>query len=156
MDLRDINDQIAEIKRAQNLIKDRVDRMATRDVQNHSSGSWAPTFTGFSADPASPICRYVLIGKMCTCFVYLPNAGTSSSATFAITAPFTAATVAGQFWGSVFWNGVDNGAQLTTPGMVTIASGGTAFYLSKTIAGGGGWTAANGKDASFTITYEIA
>jgi hypothetical protein len=143
---------------------DAIDRLQ-REIDNlhsfggadYSSGVWTPTFTGFSADPANPICRYVLVGKMCTCFVTMPNSGTSSTTGFTMTAPFTATTVATAVWGNLFWTGVDNGSVLTTPGSVRIISAGTSFILRKTIDGAdASWTNANGKCASFAITYEIA
>jgi hypothetical protein len=141
---------------------DSIDRLQ-REIDNlhsfggadYSSGTWTPSFTGFSADPASPICRYLLVGKMCTVSVTMPNPGTSNTTGFTVSAPFTAAT--GISWGSLFWYGYDNGAALATPGSVYISSAGTVFVLRKTINGAdASWTAANGKAAYFTITYEIA
>jgi hypothetical protein len=117
--------------------------------------TWTPTFTGFSADPASPICRYVLVGKMCTAFVRLPNTGTSNATTFTVSAPFTAATVANMLWGTTWWTAVDNGVTLTVPGRLWIASAGTAFLLYKDTTGAA-WTNSGTKSANFTLTYEIA
>lgn len=158
MDLKDVYDQIAEIKRAQSLIKDRVERMATRDVQNHSSGSWAPVFTGFTvgSEPASPICRYILIGKMCTCFVTIPNYGTSNAATFYISSPFVAATVANMYWHGHIGFQIDNTAYVSPVGNVQIYSGENKFVLWKVANLWDGWTTSGGKAANFTITYEIA
>lgn len=115
-------------------------------------GSWVPTFTGFSADPASPVTRYVKSGNICTASVRCINSGTSNSTSFAISAPFTAATITNMTWNIKAGEGVDNGAYTADIG-VFITSAGNAFSLTRNgIAAG--WTAAGGKGANFQITYE--
>ena len=136
-----------------------VEKNVSVEVPRVKRGTWAPTFTGFSADPTGGIFRYVLIDKTCTCLVTLPNVGTSGGANgtlFRITSPFTAATVSGMEWFALGGFVTDNGSSSTTPGMVIIASAGTYFNLYRDVAGTT-WTNANGKGMKhFCITYEVA
>ena len=119
-------------------------------------GTWAPTYAGFSTPPSTVNARYTVVGKLCTVFVKINTNGVSNATTFTLTAPFTAATVAGMTWGSVFWSGGDNGAQLATPGRAWIGSASNIINLGKTIQADNTWTAALAKFAVFTLTYEIA
>jgi hypothetical protein len=119
-------------------------------------GTWNPTFTGFSASPANPICRYILVGKMCTCFIQMPAGGASNAATFYISAPFTALTVANMIWYGHIGTMQDNSAWVSPVGQVVIVSGENIFRLHKTTTGNDGWTTNNNKVANFSITYEIA
>lgn len=138
-------DELAQIK---NMLGD------CHTPADYGSDDRTPVFTGFSADPASPICRYILVGHMCTCFVQMPNTGTSGAATFYVTAPFTAATVTGMVWYGHIGTQQDNGAWMAPTGQVVIVSGGTYFRLSKTTTGNDGWTTSGNKVANFAITYE--
>lgn len=115
--------------------------------------TWVPTFGGFAADPAGGIYRYVLVGKMCTCFIGMPNAGTSNATSFSISLPFAAASVTNMTWRAPI-TAYDNGAALDTPGLAIVGAGGTSVFLY-TAWNGSLWTAAGGKRAQFTITYEI-
>ena len=119
-------------------------------------GAWktyAVTVTGFSADPASMVGRYSLIGKTCIYCVYMPNTGTSNSTAFTVSAPFTSANAVAHY---ITANGqcTDNGAYYGSlfgdlpPNSATIT-------LSRNF-GNLGWTAANGKNANFVMIYEIA
>lgn len=119
--------------------------------------TWVPTLTGFSADPANASYRYQIIngGRNVRLSVTQSTAGTSNSTGFTISLPFTAKTVANHVWGAVPWSTTDNGSAQTTPAQAAINSAGTTVILAKSISGaGGGWTNANGKAASFDITYE--
>ena len=133
-------------------LKRQLDGMKT--WADYSSDDWTPTFTGFSADPASPSCQYVLIGKICTVFVVLSNPGTSNQTYFTMTGPFTA-NASGAQRGSICYYAIDNGAVLATPAMALINASSNIIVLYKDAAGAA-WTAANGKAARFTLTYEIA
>lgn len=114
------------------------------------------TANGFSVAPAGMLGRYQVVGRTCNLAVSMPNAGTSNSTSFSVNLPLTAATVATMFWGAVPYSMIDNGVASTTPGQVTIVSGGTTAILARNISGAGGaFTAANGKSASFYISYEI-
>lgn len=76
---------------------------------NPSVGTYSPTFTGFSADPASPVLRYTKIGQKVDLTFRMPNQGTSNATGFTMTLPFTAATIANMAWevkcGSAFSSG---------------------------------------------------
>jgi len=95
--------------------------------------NWAPTITGFSADPASGIYKWRAYGQTIKCFVRQPNSGTSNATTFTISAPVTAATVTNMQWGVVA-PVTDNSVNLTTPGIIRIVSAGTVFDVLKDTA----------------------
>lgn len=145
--MTDVYAKLAQLERE-------LDRVKSFEVDRLTATAWTPTFTGFSADPANSICRYVLVGKLCTTFVRMPFAGTSNATGFTVSAPFAAATITNMVWYSqtVF---TDNGAGSATLGMVTIQSAGTVFNLFRDFTGAT-WTAAGDKRAQFTIIYEVA
>lgn len=130
------------------------DGAASQLVHMGAWKTWTVGVTGFSADPASMVGRYCLVGKMCTLAVYMPNLGTSNATTFTVTGiPFTAknATVhyfstdgqctdASAYYGAVFCD---------------ISPGGTTIVLTRNF-GNLGWTNSGTKGANFNITYEIA
>ena len=117
-------------------------------------GTWVVAVTGFSADPANMIGRYVKRGKICTIWVRMPTNGTSNATTFTVSLPFTAATITNMSWVG-FAVVIDNGTQKATPGLVSISSGGTTATLVVDLAGTA-WTSSGGKRATFTIEYETA
>ena len=109
---------------------------------------WTPTFTGFSANPATPVTRYSLNGKMCTVNIITGN-GTSNLSTFTITLPFTAKTSA-----------------LTRPSAITTDAGTIAAGWCSTRSGSNvmdvyrtpatlTWTTSGNKALVATFTYEI-
>ena len=51
--------------------------------------AWAPTYTGFSANPSGGVYRYQVTDTTLTAMWYEPNAGTSNSAAKTMTFPFT-------------------------------------------------------------------
>lgn len=116
--------------------------------------NYTPVFTGFSADPGSVVARFFIDGSRCHTSVNMGSSGTSNSTAFTVTAPVAAATVSGAFWGGPQWRTVDNGANKTTPGSLSIASAASVFTLESDAAGGA-WTAANGKRSNFQIDYQF-
>lgn len=118
--------------------------------------NWAPTLTGFSANPTNSVYRYAIgPGQTCTLAINQGTAGTSNTTGFQISLPITASGGTNYQWGCVPWSTTNNGAVQATPAQATIVSGGTTIILAQNINGaGGGWTAANGKAASLVITYE--
>lgn len=116
---------------------------------------YAPAFTGFTVNPTNAVYRYQIDSSGCKCTVLVQQntPGTSGATTFTISAPVVAATVTNATW-RAFCSGHDNGAALTTPGSVNIASATGVFIIYKD-ASGAGFTATNAKSASFIITYEI-
>ncbi len=130
--------------------------IAAIETQLLTTGTWVPTFAGFSADPSGGLYRYVLIGKTCIAMVEMPP-GTSNATGLTLTAPFTAMTAVGMFWRSVAGVVMDNGISATTaPGRVFIGSGGTVITCYPTLDSSLGWTNAGTKRISFTLIYEIA
>jgi hypothetical protein len=83
--------------------------------------NWAPTLSGFSANPSGGIYRWKAYGQSIKCFVRQPNTGTSNATTFTISAPIAAATITNMQWGNLAAV-TDNGTFLTTPGAVRIIS----------------------------------
>lgn len=111
--------------------------------------TWTPTYTGFSADPASTLARYILDGKRCTLFVNT-GTGTSNATAFTMTMPFTAKSA------SFAANGraVDAGAAKTTNLFMTTTASSNVLTLYTSPAAGA-WTNTGLKAASFEFTYEI-
>lgn len=117
-----------------------------------AKGVWTPTFTGFSADPATPVVRYIKSGTVCTVSVRCINAGTSNATGFTISAPFTAANITNMTWNVKAGEGVDNSVYTSDIG-VYISASSAAFTITRN-GSATGWTNAGGKGANFQITYE--
>lgn len=118
----------------------------------NKSGTWIPTFTGFSVDPTVTCARYVLVGKLCTVFVHLGN-GTSNATTFTISAPFQASNPTG----TVYWM---NAVAYATDVGVVVAGGCYAYMTNNDtsitlIKGATNWTNTGNKRAVFTLIYEV-
>jgi hypothetical protein len=120
--------------------------------QTYETGTWIPTFTGFSSAPTVNIAQYVRIGKLCT--AHLRMVATTSNATgFTVTLPFTASNTDFQ---SFLVPAVDNGAFLTSPAKADTTANSNILTLYKTIASAAAsWTASGTKAANFAITYLI-
>lgn len=119
------------------------------------SFAYTPTLTGFSADPTSSVYRFSMDGSLVTLYVRQSANGTSNATSFSISLPVTAKTITNMVWFSAALDATDNGTNLTTPARMQISSAGTTCAVLKDAAGAA-WTAANGKRASGTITYEAA
>lgn len=133
------------------LLRLKSERENANENAGYVSGTWTPTFTGFSVNPTSVVARYIQIGKLCVAMVVMGGAGTSNATGFTVSAPIQAATVAGMTWMGVCAYAQDNSAGISGA-YAQIASAGTVFTLNK--ATGAVWTGANGKLADFTILYE--
>lgn len=129
-----------------------VDRLATSEYTTAIQGVWTPAFTGFSVAPAGGIYRYIVIGKLCTCFVRMPNAGTSNATTFTLTAPFTAVAIASDSWYAAVL-ATDNGALIANPGLASISANSNVINLYTGFALAA-WTATGNKAAQFTLIFE--
>lgn len=109
--------------------------------------TWAPGYTGFSANPSGGLAQFFVIGNMCY-LIHERASGTSNAATSTWTitgAPITAdATSSWTFPCAV----VDNGVVQTTPGAIFIV--GTTVSVLKNMSGSVNWTNANAKNAVFT------
>ena len=115
--------------------------------------NWTPTLTGFSANPTNTVYRFSLVGRKCSIDVRQGTSGTSSTTAFTISLPITAVTLSNAAW-TAAGQGVDNGGILPPAIMISFSSGATVANLYTNFAGAG-WTAANGKSASFQMSYEI-
>lgn len=116
--------------------------------------TWSPTLTGFSANPANGVYRYRRIGKDVTLQIRQPTNGTSNSATFTISLPFTAATITNMEWHAPCQ--VTNGSTQTTPGLMYIGTGGTAIEVYLNYGAAGFATTGNKRMGYGQITYEVA
>jgi hypothetical protein len=118
--------------------------------------AWTPTLTGFSANPTSATYRYKITpdGNQCTVFVDQPNRGTSNATNFLISAPVTSRATGTSAAYRTAANISDNGITLGVPGVAYIAQN-TAIITIDYNWSGTGFTAANGKNANFILTYEI-
>lgn len=122
--------------------------------QNLVSGSWVPTFTGFSAGPTNVLARYLKIGKLCA-LSWTMTAGTSNATGFTMSAPFAAAAIAGMTWANRLDVVYDNGAYSTSPGKAEIISASSTITMYFNQNGTTLWTNANGKASGGTLIYEV-
>lgn len=123
----------------------------TWDLQNGSPGdyqTWTPTFTGFSVIPSGYIARYTVKGKTCFAEYRKGTAGTSNATTFTMTLPLNGKTTGVNQRHIVLLT--NNGSNVIGLGIVT--NGNNLLILSIV---GSSFTASGGKDADFSITYEI-
>lgn len=112
----------------------------------------APTYTGFSSDPTGATSRYIRIGDMVTWNYSWGTPGTSDATTFTMTLPVTAAGTGETKQLTIAYN---NGSAQDKSGSIIIADSGSIATLNLVTSGAGGWTAANGKDVRFCISYEV-
>jgi len=127
----------------------------TVDGADYVSGTWTPSWSGFSSAPVGVKATYMRIGKLVVVWVSCSGDGTSNAATLSITnLPITSANNS-QIWGGSWSYGVNNGAVLTTPGRWNIAANSATidFYTNQ---GSGGWATSAGKRVSFCAMYEGA
>jgi hypothetical protein len=106
--------------------------------------NYTPTFTGFSANPATSV-YFSVQGTVVTCVFYPGSNGTSNANSLTMSLPIAV--------GSGVWTamrGFDNGVDVTNSAM-GLPSGST-LTVYKDWAGGG-WTTSGAKQASGTITY---
>jgi hypothetical protein len=108
---------------------------------------YTPTITGFGTPP-TVTCRYALIGKMCTIRYTQSADATSDATTFTITLP-TGITGINS---STYVVQIKNSGTFAA-GLVSV--GASTMSLFATTAGGA-FTASGNKNASYTITFEIA
>jgi hypothetical protein len=120
-----------------------------------TNGTWAPTLTGFSANPASSSYTYTLQAGWCCLNVAQGADGTSSTTGFLISLPFTAATVANGIWGVHANFAVDNSV-VQENARAYLVSGGTTATIDKSVTTPA-WTASGGKRVAFSgLCYPIA
>jgi len=116
--------------------------------------TWAPTLTGFSADPTTASYRYSVQGRTCYLIVRQGTAGTSNATTFTMTAPITSSSSSNSIGGAPTWKCIDNTVQLTTPGRAYISTGTATITVDKDVSGGA-WTGSGTKCVNFELFYPI-
>lgn len=131
------------------LVTDGTSKWTANQQTVYSTGTYVPTFSGFSVDPSGVTARYILIGKLCFIHVFPASAGTSNATTFTITLPFAAANTSVNYSSQVV---INNNVQQAGRLMLTANSNiGTMQLVS-----GAAWTALGVKTAFLMMTYEIA
>lgn len=108
--------------------------------------TYAPTITGFSANPTSTAYRYQI--KLDRLRVDLNQGvnGTSNATTFTVTAPMAHATLTNAFSAVACYAPVDNGTLQTAPAFASLNSASSTINVYKNADGGTtAWTNVNGK-----------
>jgi hypothetical protein len=113
----------------------------------YETGTWTPTYGGFSANPTSISAEYTLIGNLCTDSLYAGAVGTSNSATTTVTLSHTPKS--SQFYDCLAVEGVT----LST-GRVAVTAGSNIATITKSVIGTAFANSGN-KNFDFTITYKI-
>lgn len=125
-------------------------RLNASDVYT-TSGTWTPTFGGFSVAPSGCVTRFRRIGKLVWATLTQCAAGTSNATTFTVTLPVAAAAA---FVAAGMGNVMDNGSFLANPGRLDTRGGSTTADVYSTL-GAAAWTASGGKTADLgQIIYE--
>ena len=117
-----------------------------QELHKIESGTFVPTFGGFSSDPASPNVRWTRQGSIITLNFHFTT-GTSDDTVFTIT-NFPAQLVAQQAKPILMSGFHDNTAASTETGSVIIPGPGSSilsFGLGADNFAGGGWTGAGTK-----------
>lgn len=104
--------------------------------QTVTTGTWSPSWTGFSANPSGGVAEYTLVGDICTVWLY-PNLGTSNATTCTVTLPFAAKNQTAAIV-SVVNNGTNAAGVITT-------SAGSNVITAYATAASGAWTASGNK-----------
>jgi len=105
--------------------------------------TYAPTLTGFSAQPTGNYYRYIVTNNTIKFIVRSTTGGTSNLTTFTAPLPVTARTVTDGAWMTAI-SYEDNGSSSTTPGRILIASADTAATCRTNFASGA-WTGSSTK-----------
>lgn len=116
--------------------------------------NWTPTLTGWSANPTNTAYRFRIQGKLCCAFIRQGTAGTSNSTSTILTAPVVAATVSNGLW-SAAGAGTDNGVNLTSGVLLTIASGSSDINCFKDMSGAIWTNPGNKRISGATLFYEL-
>lgn len=87
------------------------------DVCHGETGTWTPTFTGFSVVPSNVTARYYRIPgtKVVFCHLQVDTPGTSNATSMTVTLPFPAANTTTQKWEM---QGFNNTAAVSPPAMM--------------------------------------
>lgn len=139
-----------------NELRRRLAYLESSNLVSASSGTWLPTYGGFSSGPPATHHRYYLLGKLCVAMIEPTSTGTSNATNYTITGPFTAATVTNGYWRTSVHYVYDNGSLLAQTGAAVIASASNVINVYASDNNGAVWTASGAKLARFTLIYEVA
>lgn len=116
-----------------------------------SQGSFTPTFTGFSADPSTPVVYYVVYGKMVTVILDF-GLGTSDDTVFQIN-NIPAAIQPDRTFEIILPKGVDNATAVDITSIRLQASSATWLFCKN--GDNNGWTNSGfkGLDTSFAYSF---
>lgn len=130
------------------LITDGVSKWTTNQLTPYNSGTYTPTWTGFSSAPASDL-QWSLVGDICTVIVD-GTGGTSNATTLTFTVPFTSDGRA-----QVVCVSQDNGTVQAGAGRAFTANGSNIVTVNKAMNAAGGWTASGTKMLFCVLQYKI-
>jgi len=102
-------------------------------TQTVATGTWSPSWTGFSSNPTVSYAKYSLIGDVCTVWLYA-SSGTSNATTKTVTLPFAALDVNTRSIQPITNSGAN------AAGLVSTTAGSNVLTCYATAAGGA-WTA---------------
>ena len=133
-------------------------RTAAEALGDLGFGAWtdykaSSTIVGWCASQPDGVIRYRVVDDLVFVQYYLDNAASNSTAV-SFTLPFISKNVTYQNWYSPVY-GMDNGAQLATPGLCTLGYNENVAQLAKTYADGV-WTAGGRKYVSGEFFYQKA
>lgn len=116
--------------------------------------NWSPTLTGWSSAPTASVYRWRAISRTLTLVVdqLQGNFGTSNTTGWQISLP-SGITSAAEYSQGPYGIAVDNGGALADIGRLIVAP--SATVMTANTKANGGWTAANGKSLSGSLTLEF-
>lgn len=121
----------------------------TTSSSDGTFSNWTSTLTGFSVNPTGPVSRYILSGKLCTCYInFTGSVGTSNATTKTMTLPFAAANTSTQ---TFVGHGQDNGVAKYVRFVTRVNSNIVDIFLSETSTT---WTASGNCIFRGTLDYE--
>lgn len=127
-------------------------QIKTTDLSDVASGTFTPTYTGFSSNP-SIVAEWSKVGKVVTISFSCASRGTSNASTFTITnLPYTASSTASTQQGCAIVS--DNSIWRNSDGIWLISAGSSTIqfgYATNAVAGG--FTASGSKGVSCIIQY---
>jgi len=122
----------------------------TNYMESVATGTWSPSWTGFSSNPTTVTAKYILRGNVCTVWYYSSGVGGNSSlTTTTMTLPFAALDLQRSIQSVI-----NNGA--VGSGFIQTAANSNILTCYATTAGGA-WTASSTKTVYLDgFTYIIA
>jgi hypothetical protein len=138
-----------------------TDNYFSYDIAPQNYPGWfnyVPSITGYSANPSSPIYRFMVVGTTVTIQFSEPNNGTSNTSDKSYTLPINALGTAGLIWAVGSADVVDNGV-ITSDGRGQVAGASPTKLDAWKSVNGGGWTTSGScrfAPIGFMLSYEMA